>query len=205
MKMRLPALLGMAGLLLGAPARAAGYAADPAHSSVNFTVRHIFSKVNGQFKEFSGRFVFDEKSKAGGAVEFAVKVASIDTNEAKRDEHLRGPDFFDAAKFPEAVFKSTAVSAAGGNRYKVSGDLTLRGVTRPVTFDSEFLGAGDTPWGKRIASFSSTATIRRKDFGMVWNKVLDSGALLIGDEVQLLVEVEGIKQAEEAGAAAPKK
>jgi polyisoprenoid-binding protein YceI len=205
MRARQLILIVTAALVFGGPALAASYQVDPAHSSVNFSVRHIFSKVEGRFKEFSGRFAFDEKEMKGEGIAFTVQAATLDTNEAKRDEHVRGPDFFDAAKYPEASFKSVKVTKVGKNKFKVAGDLTIHGVTRPVTFATEFLGAGDTPWGKRVASFSSSARINRKDFGMVWNKVLDSGALLIGEEVDLAIQVEGIRREETVAEPAVKK
>lgn len=121
---------------------------------------------------------------------FTVKVASVDTNEAKRDEHLRSADFFDAAKFPEIRFVSTSVKSAGDRRYDVTGDLTLRGVTRRVTLPVTFLGVQKDPWGNEKAGFETAVTLNRKDFGVSWNKALDQGGAILGDDVSVSISLE---------------
>jgi polyisoprenoid-binding protein YceI len=200
----LAAALSLPAALATSLARADDYKADPAHSSINFEVRHIFSKVKGKFKDYSGTFSFDEKKPEASKVDFSIKVASVDTDSAKRDEHLRSPDFFDAAKNPEIVFKGKSVKADGPKKYKLAGDLTLHGQTKPFTFDVEFLGGDKDPYGRDLASFTATGTIHRKEFGMVWNKTTDKGGLLIGDDVKVEVNIEGEKVKPEAKKAASK-
>jgi polyisoprenoid-binding protein YceI len=168
---------------------------DSAHSSANFKIRHLISKVSGSFNDFSGSFSFDEKSPKAFQGEFTVKTASINTNNAKRDEHLRGDDFFGAEKNPLMTFKSKEMTPAGKNKYKMLGDLTMRGVTKPVTFNVEYTGSGKDPWGTEKAGFSASTTINRKDWGMVWNKTLDSGSVMLSDEVELDIQVEANAQA----------
>lgn len=172
-------------------ASAKDYNVDRGHSAVMFEIRHLLTKARGQFKDFEGTFSFDEKALDKSKVDFTVKVASIDTNDTKRDDHLRAADFFDVEKFATMTFKSKALKAAGKGKYKLSGDLSLHGVTKPVTFDLEYLGSDKDPWGNDRASFSAAAKINRKDYGLVWNKTLESGRLLVGEDVDVKLEVEG--------------
>jgi polyisoprenoid-binding protein YceI len=123
-----------------------------------------------------------------------IDPASIDTGDAQRDAHLRSPDFFDVEKFPTASFKSTRIEDAGGDRYRVTGDLTLRGVTRPVVLNATYEGTGKDPWGGERAGFSASVTVDRKDFGLEWNKALETGGLLVGEKVELTLEVEAVKE-----------
>jgi polyisoprenoid-binding protein YceI len=131
-------------------------------------------------------------------VEFTLKAASIDTSNENRDKDLRGANFFDVEKFPEITFKSTSVKAAGKDRYDVTGTLTMRGVAREVTLPVSFLGFGKDPWGNEKAGFSTDVTLNRKDFGIVWNKALDSGGVLLGDEVWVSINLETAKKKEAA-------
>ncbi len=170
------------------------YAVDPGHSEVGFDVKHFFSKVHGNFKEFSGTIVFDEADPKNIKVDASAKTASIFTNNERRDGHLRGPDFFAADSFPTINFKSTSVKADGKGKYKVTGDFTLRGVTKSVTFDGEFLGAGAVAVGGHSmgtkAGFTATTVINRKDYGVSWNKTLDQGGMMLGDEVTITLAIE---------------
>ena len=171
---------------------ASEYQVDPSHSNVDFEVRHLVSKVQGHFNQFEGKFTFDPKNPEASAVTAEVVVNSINTNEKKRDEHLKSEDFFASKKFPKMSFKSTKVTPDGEKKYKIMGDLTLHGVTKPVTFDAEYLGNSDDPWGMNRAGFLATAKINRKDFGMIWNKILDNGGYLLGDDVTIHLNIEGM-------------
>jgi polyisoprenoid-binding protein YceI len=169
------------------------YSVDEGHSNVGFTVSHLFSKLNGAFKKFEGKFSFDAAKPEASKVTAEVQVASIDTNEAKRDGHLKGDDFFSATKFPKLTFVSKKFTADGDKKFKMEGDLTMRGVTKPVTFDVEFLGEGDDAWGGHRAGFTAVSKIDRKDFGINWNKTLDKGGVMVGDNVTISLNVEGME------------
>ncbi len=171
------------------------YALDKDHSEVGFDVRHFFSKVHGRFNAFAGTIVFDEQNPANIAVDANVEAKSIWTDNEKRDGHLRSADFFAVDSFPTLSFKSTKVTTAGIKKYKVAGNLTLRGVTKPVVFDAEFIGAGAVgvggqSWGNK-AGFTATTVINRKDYGINWNKVLDNGGLMLDDDVTIVLNLEG--------------
>ena len=205
----LPATL--AGLLaLSASARAADpvttWEIDPTHSSAEFSVRHMMvTNVKGHFGKMTGELTLDEKDASKSSVAVEIDATTIDTREPKRDTHLKSPDFFDVAKYPKITFKSTKVEKAGKGKFKVTGDLTMRGVTKPVTLAVE----GPTPEVKDIMgglSRGATATgkINRKDWGLNWNKPLEAaGGVLVGDEVTLNLDVELHKKAEPAAATAP--
>ena len=172
---------------------------DPNHTEVGFEVRHFFSKVHGRFRDFEGTIVFDEADPSAIKVEATAKVVSVDTGNERRDADLKSPNFFEAEKNPTLTFKSTKVTKAGKDKYKVAGDLTMRGVTKPVTFDAEFLGASTVgvdgqSWGSR-AGFAATAVVNRKDFGISWNQTLDNGSLMLGDMVTITLNIEA-KQAD---------
>ena len=173
--------------------QAANFKIDPEHSSVSFQIRHIFSNVNGNFNQFSGSFDFDQAKKTGGNLKVSIVSKSIDTNNEKRDKHLKTADFFDVEKFSELKFTSTKVENAGGNKYKIQGYLTLHGKTNLVDLDAEFLGSGKDPWGNEKAGFTATAKINRKDYSIVWNKVLDAGGLMLGEEVTISLNIEANK------------
>ncbi|MDW8353000.1 MAG: YceI family protein [Bryobacterales bacterium] len=167
---------------------------DPAHSAAHFSVRHMMvANVRGHFGKMSGTAAWDPKDLSKASVEVTIDVNSIDTREPKRDAHLKSADFFDAANYPTITFKSKRVERAGEGRLRLIGDLTLRGVTREVVFDVE--GPSQEVPGPRGARIGATATTRinRKDFGMTWNRVLDAGGVVVGDEVQITVDVELIE------------
>jgi polyisoprenoid-binding protein YceI len=163
---------------------------DPTHTQVGFTVPHmVVSEVDGRFKEFSGKVLLDEKDLTKSKVELTVQVASIDTGVADRDKHLRSGDFFDAEKHPTIVFKSTKVAKAGKG-YKITGEITIRGVTKTVTFDATLSDAVTSPWGKQVRGAKITGKLNRLDFGVSWNKALDKGGIAVGNEVTIEVKTE---------------
>jgi polyisoprenoid-binding protein YceI len=183
-----------AALLAASPALAAdSYSFDKAHTTVMFQVRHIVTNVTGKFKDFDGQILVDKANPAASSVEFTIQAASIDTNEPKRDEHLRSADFFDVANNPKLTFKSTSVKATGKDVYAVTGDLTMRGVTKPVTLTVSYLGEGKDPWGNEKLGFDVAGLVNRKDFNINWNKTLDSGGVLVADEVKVQIAVEANK------------
>lgn len=173
---------------------AADYSVDASHSSVGFRIRHLVTKVKGEFKDFEGTFKFDENKPENSRVKFKIKAGSINTNNKKRDKHLVDIDFFNVKKFPTITFVSKKVSASGKNKYKLEGDMTMVGVTKPVTFEAEYTGIAKDPWGGTRAGFSASALIDRKDFGMSWNKSLDAGGFILGDEVNIDVEIEAVQK-----------
>jgi polyisoprenoid-binding protein YceI len=183
------AALVVVALALSASAQATSWIIDPNHSSVGFSIRHLFSKVPGAFDKFSGTIDYDPANPTAASVKVEIDPASIDTKTQKRDDHLRSPDFFDVAKFPAMTFQSTKVTKGEGNALAVEGNLTMHGVTKPVTLAVTFLGAGPAMGGQR-AGFEATTKIDRKDFGIIWNKTLDSGTLL-GDDVDIAIGIEG--------------
>ena len=162
---------------------------DKAHSTATFKVRHMMANVVGQFRDFTGNINIDRANPAQSSVEFTIQSASIDTGNANRDEHLRSGDFFDAAKFPTITFKSTAVAKKSESEYAVTGDLTMHGVTKRVTLPVSFLGFGKTARGEK-AGFEIETTVNRKDYGIVWNKTLDEGGLLLGEDVKVTINLE---------------
>jgi polyisoprenoid-binding protein YceI len=187
-------------LLLLSPALAVAdpviYKVDVDHSGVSFSVRHFVSNVSGRFRDFDGVIKYDKANPAASSVEFTVRAASIDTTNNDRDEHLRSKDFFDVQKFPTVTFSSTQVAAKDGTTLNVTGNLTLHGVTRSITLPVSLLGAVKTPRGEK-AGFETVFKIDRKEFGIIWNNVLDSGPVL-GDDVKVTIEVEANRQAEAA-------
>ena len=175
---------------------AATWQMDPAHSSFEFKIRHLtVSNVKGDFSKFQGVAIIDDQDITHLKVEVAIDAASVNTGHTQRDEHLRGPDFFDVTKYPTITFVSKKVIKIDTNRLKVIGDLTLRGVTREITVDVE----GPTPevkdpWGNFRRGATATVKINRRDFGITWNKVLDTGGLVVGDEVNITIEVELVRK-----------
>jgi polyisoprenoid-binding protein YceI len=169
---------------------------DASHSSLQFSVRHmVITKVRGAFKSFTGALELDDgKELSLNKATVSVDAASIDTAEPKRDEHLRGADFLDVATFPTLAFESRSIERHGA-RYQVQGDLTIHGVTRPVTLDAEFQGQGKDPWGGQRAAFSAKTSINREDFGLTWNHVLEAGGVLVGTKIDIEVEAQAVKAA----------
>jgi polyisoprenoid-binding protein YceI len=164
---------------------------DTIHSHVGFTVRHlVVSKVRGSFNKWSGSLQFDGKNPLTASVEVKIDPASIDTNEAQRDAHLRSADFFDVEKFPEWTFKSTGVTKGSDETFKLAGNLTLHGVTKPVVLDVEFGGVMRDPYGNDRAGFTAKVTIDRKDFGVLWNQALDVGGVALGEKVEIAIDIE---------------
>ncbi|HEX7252019.1 MAG TPA: YceI family protein [Thermoanaerobaculia bacterium] len=165
------------------------YAIDTAHSEAAFQVRHLVTKVRGRFKNFSGTIRLDRGRPDHSSVEFSIEAASIDTDVPDRDTHLRSPDFFDVEKFPRLTFTSSRIQPAG-DRYDVTGTLTMRGVSKEITLPVTFLGFSKDPWGNEKAGFELETRLNRKDYGMVWNAALDSGGLLLSDEVAVTINLE---------------
>lgn len=187
-------------VLASSPALAAEtYVVDKDHSEATFQVRHLVTKVRGHFSDFEGTIEVDRAKPEASVVEFVVKTASLDTAHADRDKHLRSADFFDVEKHPEIRFKSSRIVAKGKDAYEVTGTLTMRGVSKEVTLPVSFLGFVKDPWGNEKAGFETQITLNRKDFGMVWNKNLDSGGWLLGDEAYITVNIEANKKKEAAG------
>jgi polyisoprenoid-binding protein YceI len=187
-------VMGMMGCL-----QAAHYEIDQAHSEVGFRIRHIVSRVRGRFDSFSGTIDFDEKNPITTAADVTIKTASINTNNEKRDQHLKSPDFFNAEKFPEMTFKTTKfigttkLGPTGEGELQMIGELTLLGVTKPVTLDITMRGTANDAKSRTHAGFSASGKLNRKDFGMTYNKVMDSGGVMLGDEVELLIEIEAVQ------------
>jgi polyisoprenoid-binding protein YceI len=189
-------LATLSSLLLLSPAvsSAVQYKVDPAHTAVTFQVRHLFSKVNGRFDKFAGKIDFDPAQPEKTRVEGSIDVASINTNEEKRDKHLRSKDFFQVEKYPQITFASTGVSDVDMAKKtgKLHGNLTIRGVEKPVVLDVVFLGAGKDPWGNVRAGFTAKTTINRKDYGLTWNETLETGGVLVGDGIDIEIDAEGL-------------
>lgn len=185
-------------LLVASPgsARASEWELDPAHSSVAFSVRHMMvSTVRGAFTKVSGTAKVDDADPTRSTIAVTIQVDSIDTREAKRDAHLKAPDFFDAAKYPTIEFRSTKIEPGAGGAFKLTGDLTIRGVTKSVTLDVPAPSdAVKTPFGTTIRGASATAKINRKDFGLTWNKALETGGVVVGEEVDIQIDAEFIRK-----------
>lgn len=168
---------------------------DPSHSQAAFTVKHMmFATVRGHFNVLSGRLYIDEQNPADSWVEAQVDVNSVDTRDEKRDGHLRSPDFFDAAHYPTLTFKSTKVEKVGGNEYNVLGDLTMHGITKPVVFKAEYYGQGKNPWGQTVAGLSAKAKVNRKEWGLNWNAALESGGVLVSEDVNIEIDLEAAQK-----------
>lgn len=174
------------------------YKVDASHSGVSFTIRHFVTNTPGRFKDFDGTIKYDKQNPTASSVDFTVKTPSIDTANDDRDNHLRGGDFFDVAKFPTMTFVSKKVTAKDADTLEVTGDLTIKGVTKPITIPVEVLGTAKTPNGEK-AGFETAFTINRKDYGIEWNRVMDSGAVL-GDDVKVTISIEANRQQEKAAA-----
>ncbi len=166
---------------------------DRSHSDIFFTVRHmVISKVRGRFQKWEGTLIYDEESPANSKVDVTIDAASIDTNEPKRDAHLRSADFLNAETYPNLTFKSNRVEAKGGEKFLLHGDLTIRDVTKPVVVDVERLGKAKDPWGNVKVLFSGKVTIQREDFGAKWNQALEAGGVLVGKNVDIEIELQAV-------------
>ncbi len=177
------------------------YSIDPVHSGASFQIRHLVGNVIGRFNEMAGTIRLDPADLTKSSVVLTIKAASIDTSNSKRDDDLRSANFFDVQKFPEIRFESVRIEKGTGDTYRVTGRLTMHGVTREVTVPVEYMGTVRDPWGNQRAGFSVSCALDRKDFGIVWNKVLDSGGLMLGDEVRATINIEAIRAKPEGAAA----
>ncbi len=196
MKKIITSLSTIIALALPAFAFASTWTIDSDHSNVGFKVRHLMvSNVKGSFEKHTGTVEIDDKDITKSKVEVSIDTNSINTNVQKRDEHLRSADFFNVVKFPTMTFVSKKVATAGKDNLKVTGDLTLHGVTRQVVLDVEGLSKeSKDPWGNMRRGATATTTINRKDFGLVWNKALETGGVAVGEEVTITLEIEMIKK-----------
>ena len=178
--------------LVAGNARADEWTIDPSHSAAQFSIKHMMvSTVRGNFQKVSGTVNLDESDLTKSSVEVTIDPTSIDTGEPKRDAHLKSPDFFDVAKYPTLSFKSTRIEKAGKGKFKVTGDLTMHGQTHPVTLVIDGPTAPvKTPWGGLTRGVSATGKLNRKDWGLNWNKAIEMGGVVVGDEVQLQIDAE---------------
>lgn len=177
------------------PALAANYEIDAAHSSVGFKVKHLsISNVIGNFGTFEGAFEFDVANVSASSVKAVIDVASINTSQAKRDAHLRDADFFDVSKFPKMSFVSKRIEVVDADDFKIHGDLTIRNVTKPVVLDAHYAGTAIGMQGEERNAFDAKVVINRKDFGLTWSKVLETGAIVVGDDVTIDIHVEGVRK-----------
>jgi polyisoprenoid-binding protein YceI len=167
---------------------------DPAHSGITFSVRHlVISKVRGRFAKYTGTIHFDDRDFSRSSVEVAIDASSIDTGVPQRDAHLRSADFFDVETFADLRFRSTRVEGIGGRRFRVTGDLTIRDVTREVTLEAEYGGRAKDSWGNERIGYVAKADIDRRDYGLAWSQVLAAGGVLIGDRVEIELDVQAVK------------
>jgi len=170
---------------------------DQAHSEVGFSVRHmVISTVRGNFNDFDGTLEFDGKDLATASVTFTIQAASVDTDNSKRDNHIKSDDFLNVEKYPTITFKSKKVIVGNNGEFKLVGDMTIRDVTKEVTFDCMFNGTIDDAWGNTRAGFSAETTINRQDFGVKWSNTLDNGGLVAGDEVTIRLDLEAVSPKE---------
>ena len=179
-----------------AAADPAVYKVDSDHSGVSFSIRHFVSNVPGRFKDFDGVIKYDPQNPAASSVNFTIQAASIDTDNADRDNHLRGADFFEVEKFPTLTFSSSSVKAVDADTLEVTGELTMKGVTKKVTVPVELLGTVKTPRGEK-AGFETAFKVDRKDYGITWNRALDTGGAILGDDVKINISIEADRQAEQ--------
>lgn len=168
---------------------------DAAHSGIHFSVKHlVVAKVRGQFRTWSGTILIPEDDLAHATVSVTIDAASIDTGVAERDTHLKSADFLDVATWPHITFEADDVDVESSERLKVAGNLTLHGVTRPVMLDVEFAGRTRDPWGHERAGFSARTSINRSDFGLVWNQLIETGVVVVGERIDLEFEIEAVVQ-----------
>lgn len=196
MSRMIPSLLAAAAMALPSMAFAADWNVDDSHSSAQFKVRHLMvSTVRGEFGKVSGTVQYDAKAPEKMVIEATIDASSINTRNKDRDDHLRGADFFDVAKFPTLTFKSTSAKKLAKDKFAVTGNLTMKGVTKPVTLEVVGLDKEVTdPWGNTRVGASATGKINRKDWGLGWNQALEAGGVMVGDEVELVIDAELIKK-----------
>jgi polyisoprenoid-binding protein YceI len=164
---------------------------DVAHTNVNFTVSHmVISEVTGTFKEFTGSVTASKDDFSDAQISVTIQAKSINTENTDRDNHLRSADFFDAENHPVITFTSTAIESKGSGKLLFTGDLTMRGVTKQVVLDTKYKGQAVNPWGQIVAAFKGTATINRKEWGLMWNAALEAGGFLVGEEIELTLNIE---------------
>jgi polyisoprenoid-binding protein YceI len=180
------------------------WSVDKSHSRASFKVRHLMANFTGEFRDLDGTINIDRAKPENSNVEFTIQTASVSTGNDNRDNHLKSPDFFDAAKFPTITFKSTSIKPKSKTEFDVTGDLTMHGVTKRVTLPVEFLGFGKGPRGGETGGFSIATTLNRKDYGIEWNRALDEGGVLLGDDVKVSIELEVNKKAPAVAPAAAK-
>jgi len=174
----------------------ATYTVDPGHSSVGFAVRHLgFSKVRGRFTAFEGTLELDQADLSTLSTHASIDAGTITTGDEKRDAHLRSDDFFAVEEHPELSFTSTGTRSVGSDRLEIDGELTMRGVTHPVTFDAVYLGEARDPWGGDRVAFEATTKVNRKDYGLNWNAALETGGFLVANEVEIVLEIQAVKAA----------
>ncbi len=169
---------------------------DTSHSGIHFSVRHmVIAKVRGAFDRFEGTFQLDDANPAASKVSVRIDASSINTREEKRDAHLRSADFFDVEKYPELTFESTKVEKVDDVSYRLTGALTIHGVTKEVVLEAESLGTGKDPWGNDRIAFQAQTSVNRKDFGLNWNQALEAGGVLVGDKIEISLDVQAVKAA----------
>lgn len=170
---------------------------DSGHSSIHFSVRHlVVAKVRGKFTRWSGALVASAEGLERAAVDVVIDASSIETGVADRDAHLKSADFLDTAKHPEITFRSRTSEPAGDGHLRVTGDLTIRGVTRPAVLDVEYAGRANDPWGNERAGFTAKASVDRREFGLTWNQALEAGGVMVGERVDIEIEIEAVRQVE---------
>jgi polyisoprenoid-binding protein YceI len=184
--------------VLAMPAAADVYKIDPSHSEVSFQIRHLLTNVRGHFNQYEGTVNLDPAKPEASKVEFKIKADSIDTGVPDRDKHLRSADFFETEKYPEITFTSTKIKKTGKDTYDVTGKFTLHGVTKEVTLPVTFAGTAKDPWGNQRAGFSTTTTLDRKAYNINWNKAVDNGGVLLGDDVKIDINLEAVQQKDAA-------
>ncbi len=194
MRRKITVFVFLISLIVAQAASAVTFKVDPDHTTVEFRVRHVFSYVKGTFDQFDGMFDYDADHPETWKAKGLIQAASINTRVVQRDNHLRSKDFFEVEKFPIIDFKTTDITDVTPKGSKVHGVLTIRGIAKPVVLDVAVHGVAKDPWGNVRAGLTATTTINRKDFGLTWNQVLEAGQLLVGEEVEITVEVEGIAQ-----------
>src|SRR3954471_19140233 len=174
----------------------ATYTIDPAHSEINFKIRHLMiTNVTGSFTKFEGTLESSKDDFSDAQIHFEADTDSVTTHNEQRDAHLRSAEFFDAEQFPKLTFDSTSIEKKGEDQYKLNGNLTMHGITKPVTLNAEFLGVNKDPWGQTKVGFEITGKLERKEFGLTWNAALEGGGVLVSDDVKLQINVQLIKQA----------